>query len=338
MTSDNWTHTWDGIPIAQDEPHGAAVHVRRPLRSGGVELLLLHRAHHGADYDGDWAWTSPTGARHPGEPVYQAAERELAEEAGIVGATLWPHDLSGRWASFVTDVAVDIAVNLVDPEHDRWTWVTPERARAMVLPAVVGAQFATVSDRRAGGATFSPLEESDLSDVVRWQHSPHAREWFAGGPVDVEAARLRYGPRIKGDSPTRMWRVDIEGRAAGYLQAYRVVDYDDYAFKTGDPEAIGFDYVIGEADLIGQGWGPPMIWSFVRDVLMTEYPAAPRFLASPDHRNHRSLRVLELCGFRQGLWIDVPAADGRPGSTEVVCTLDRHHWFGAADASSRTSR
>jgi 8-oxo-dGTP pyrophosphatase MutT (NUDIX family) len=43
-----------------------------------MEHLLLHRAHHGPDFAGDWAWTFPAGCRQPGERVYLSVLRELA--------------------------------------------------------------------------------------------------------------------------------------------------------------------------------------------------------------------------------------------------------------------
>ena len=63
--------TWDGVPIAPDEPHGAAILARRPADGGLHEYLVLHRAHRGPDYEGDWAWTPPSGSRQPGEPVWR---------------------------------------------------------------------------------------------------------------------------------------------------------------------------------------------------------------------------------------------------------------------------
>ena len=35
----------------------------------GWRYVLLHRAHHGPEWDGDWAWTPPSGSRKPGEDV-----------------------------------------------------------------------------------------------------------------------------------------------------------------------------------------------------------------------------------------------------------------------------
>jgi 8-oxo-dGTP pyrophosphatase MutT (NUDIX family) len=320
--------TWDGKPIATEDPRGCGVLVRRCSPERDVETLLLHRAHHGPDYDGDWAWTFPAGARLPGEPVYAAALRELAEEAGLAGLPLAPYDLSTSWARYLVDVPVDVEIELVDPEHDRFEWVSLETAQEQVKPKSVGDDLARLADRRYGAVAFEPMDDGDLGDVVRWQSAPHAREWFAGGPTSIIEARARYGARLRGESATRMWVVVIDGVRAGYLQAYRVAAYDEYAEKTGDPDAVAFDYLIGEEERLGQGWGRVAIWAFLRDVLCQDYPEAPRFLASPSHRNHRSIRALEACGFKQGSWIDVPPRVGEPPETEIVCTLDRRLWFG----------
>lgn len=108
--------TWDGQPVAADEPHGAAIIVRRPDGRGGRQYLMLHRAHRGPGYDGDWAWTPPSGARQPGEPVLGGALRELAEEAGITGAEPVPVDLADPWAVFLAEVPAGTQVRL-DAEH-----------------------------------------------------------------------------------------------------------------------------------------------------------------------------------------------------------------------------
>src|SRR4051794_36450773 len=115
--SDGVARTWDGLEIASDEPIGGSVCVRRTTASGVREVLLLHRSHQGADFEGDWAWTGPAGCRHPGEPVYSGVLRELAEEAGIEGYYPWAVDLTGRWALFAVDVPYDVPIELVDPEH-----------------------------------------------------------------------------------------------------------------------------------------------------------------------------------------------------------------------------
>jgi len=319
--------TWDGLEIAPEHPTGSTIAVRRP-GPRGVELLVLHRNANGPDYEGDWAWTGPAGCRQPGEAVYPAALRELAEEAGLEGLMPWAVDLSDRWAVFAIDVDPRVVVELRDPEHDRYEWLTVDEMAERVLPTLVAAQQARAAAVPRVALGFRPMAEADFAAVARWHSSPHVLEWWDRASLDEPSVRTRYLPRLRGDEPTRMWVLEVDGRPAGMLQSYRVVDYDDYAESTGDSEAIGFDYLIGEVALIGRGIGTRMIWEFCRDVLRREYPDAPRFLASPALRNERSLRVLAKCGFNRGH--EIPGIDepGLPAEPEVVCTLDVAHWLG----------
>jgi RimJ/RimL family protein N-acetyltransferase len=164
--------------------------------------------------------------------------------------------------------------------------------------------------------------------LVGWRRQPHVVEWFGPPLADVAHAERLYGARVRGEAPTRMWVARLDGTPVGYLQDYPVAAYDDYAVKVQDPEAVGFDYAVGSVQHVGRGVGTAMVWSFMREVLCRDYPDVPRFLASPDHRNARSLRTLAKCGFQQGLWIDMPASEHQGPVTEVVCTFDRSHWFG----------
>jgi 8-oxo-dGTP pyrophosphatase MutT (NUDIX family) len=125
--------TWDGLPVAEDWPHGATVVVWRRLADEGIQLLLLHRAHRGPDYAGDWAWTPPAGSRFPGEDVDVCAARELHEEAGLeLAMTRFERD--PEWATYVAEAAADAVVTLHDREHDRYQWVGVETALALVKP------------------------------------------------------------------------------------------------------------------------------------------------------------------------------------------------------------
>jgi 8-oxo-dGTP pyrophosphatase MutT (NUDIX family) len=109
-------------------------------RDGGREWLFLHRAHHGPDYDGDWAWTVPSGARFPGEPVDECAARELREEAGL---ELAPTRVGGdEWALYVAHAPADTEVRL-DAEHDRFEWLAYDDALARCLPAIAAENFRT---------------------------------------------------------------------------------------------------------------------------------------------------------------------------------------------------
>lgn len=299
------TQTWDGLPVADDQPHGTTVVVRRP----DAEYLILHRAHHGPEYAGDWAWTPPAGARQPGESVLECARRELAEEAGITSRDMWPTDFSGEWARFCLDVPADLEVELVDAEHDAFEWVAADEAIRRCKPAAVADTVTAATRVPVCTLKFRPLARDDFPLLLRWFRAPHAAEWFADNPRDPAGLENKYGPRIDGADSVRMEIVEIDGTAAGYVQRYPL--------EHGD---VAIDYIIGEPEFVGRGIGTRMIWQYLRDVVLPAYPDAPRVLASPDARNGRSIRTLEKAGFRRG-----HETDG-----ELFCVLDRTLVFGPA--------
>ena len=135
--------TWDGKPRAADPPFGAAVIVYRPGEMGR-EFLLLHRSHAGPDYEGDWAWTPPSGARLPGEAIEACAQRELLEEAGLSVLARALPDAAADWAVFEVEVGPDAQVVLGDVEHDRFEWVSLAEALRRCLPAKVAEAFQRV--------------------------------------------------------------------------------------------------------------------------------------------------------------------------------------------------
>ena len=121
-------------------------------------------------------------------------------------------------------------------------------------------------------------------------------------------------------SPTRMWVVEVNGRSVGFCQDFRLRDHPDYSPVTPDPEAVGVDYAIGEPHLIGRGVGTVMLWTWLASA-RRRYPDVATYVASPDHRNAASLRVLEKLGLRGGPWFDEPQPDGTV-ATLVGCALD----------------
>lgn len=131
--------TWDGEPISPTPPFGAMI-VVYDHSDTAVRYLLLHRAHHGPDFAGDWAWGPPSGARHPGEPIDRCAERELLEETGLRlrldRADTGPSD----WIVYRAMVDHQPGVRL-SSEHDRHAWLPLDEAITRVMPAVVREQL-----------------------------------------------------------------------------------------------------------------------------------------------------------------------------------------------------
>jgi 8-oxo-dGTP pyrophosphatase MutT (NUDIX family) len=132
--------TWDGLPVSAEPPFGATVVVfRRHLAH--TELLLLHRAHHGPDYEGDWAWTPPAGARLPGEEIAACAARELAEETGLALPLVPTRCGTPDWYLYLAEAPPSAPV-VLDAEHDRYVWVNAGRAPALCQPDLVAQQIA----------------------------------------------------------------------------------------------------------------------------------------------------------------------------------------------------
>jgi 8-oxo-dGTP pyrophosphatase MutT (NUDIX family) len=132
--------TWDGEPVSRERPHGATIVVASRV-ADGWRYALLHRAHRGPAWDGDWAWTPPAGSRKPGEDVTACAVRELLEETGLRARPSPVATADVDWAVFALEVSWGTAIAVDGSEHDRVEWVTYDEAVRRCRPAVVAASF-----------------------------------------------------------------------------------------------------------------------------------------------------------------------------------------------------
>jgi aminoglycoside 6'-N-acetyltransferase len=173
-----------------------------------------------------------------------------------------------------------------------------------------------------------PMTAGDFPDVVRWVNAPRLARWWDEHRTP-EQVTAYYGPAVRGEEPTRMWVWEVNGRSVGFAQDYRIADYPDYALLSGQPDAVGFDYAIGEDAYAGRGLGTSLLWVYLRDIVVPGYPAVSELFAAPDHRNVASRRILAKVGAVEGVWFDEPASADGPAGTVVGCSLDVVQVMGA---------
>ena len=122
--------TWDGMPVAPENPTAVAIVIWRRA-AGRREFLILHRHHGGPEWEGDWAWTPPAGARRPDEaraspPLASCGKRPASSSR----SSRSPHETDAV-ALFVAEAHRGAKI-VLDAEHDRFEWVTLRgRARAL---------------------------------------------------------------------------------------------------------------------------------------------------------------------------------------------------------------
>jgi 8-oxo-dGTP pyrophosphatase MutT (NUDIX family) len=125
--------------VSTDPPFGALIVVYRRILER-IEYLVLHRAHNGPEYEGDWAWGPPGGSRDPGETIDDCARRELHEETGLELTLRRVHHDPLDWAVYLTEAPAGTGIAL-SSEHDRWLWLPARAALAQVSPTIVTSEL-----------------------------------------------------------------------------------------------------------------------------------------------------------------------------------------------------
>ena len=169
---------------------------------------------------------------------------------------------------------------------------------------------------------FRALSEDDLPALFGWLRSAHVSKWYAAAPSSFAEVAAKYGPRTQEGNAVRAFIFSVDGRDAGYVQAYAIESFPDYeALLQCGKGAAGIDLFIGEESLVGWGLGPQVIRRFVEERVFGAGVASV-CLAGPGEGNAAAIRAFEKAGFRR--WKVV-----RPGGGESEQVMRRDQ--GAAD-------
>ena len=145
--------------------------------------------------------------------------------------------------------------------------------------------------------SFRPLALSDIDDLFVWLNRPHLRRFFQKQPISRDEVEAKYGPRIRGDDPTRSHLALCEGRPFGYLQCYRLADYPDWANVIDSPDGIGVDLAILEPSMLRRGFGQEMLAAYLRDIAFPLFPREHRCFIAHETDNRAAIACSRAVGF-----------------------------------------
>jgi aminoglycoside 6'-N-acetyltransferase len=143
-----------------------------------------------------------------------------------------------------------------------------------------------------------PLTRYDLPILLRWLNDPVVRTWWPREPPSVAGIEDKYGPRIDGRVPVRVYIYEYRGEPAGMTQCFRWAERPSRKFPVVIPAAATIDFLLGEARLRGQGVGSAAFVKFAGHVL--DIYRDIDYLVGYPHRENRAFhRVLANAGYRQ---------------------------------------
>ena len=136
--------------------------------------------------------------------------------------------------------------------------------------------------------TFRPIEERDLSDLLRWLSDPEVVEFYGDPPASPDQLRRDYmEPDV---APCWCFVIEHQGRSIGEIQyghQYRGQEYEWSA---------AIDIVIGEPDARDRGLGTEAVRTLLR--YLFEVRGCHRVTIDPEVGNARAIRCYEQAGFR----------------------------------------
>lgn len=143
-----------------------------------------------------------------------------------------------------------------------------------------------------------PLARADLPLLLRWLNDPLVRNWWPREPPDSAGLEDKYGPRIDGTVPVRVYIYEYRGAPAGMTQCFRWAQRPSRKFPVAIPAAATIDFMLGEAGLRGRGVGSAAFAKFAGQVLQM-YPDIDYLVGYPHRDNRAFQRVLANAGYRR---------------------------------------
>lgn len=140
--------------------------------------------------------------------------------------------------------------------------------------------------------TTRPMVAADLELFKKWLHTSHIAKWYHDP--------LAWITEIEQQCETFHWihhyMVEHDNRPIGFCQYYACADSDEpWAGYTAMGGSYSIDYMIGETDCVGKGFGKKIVLVLIEKIKM--HSDAKRIVVQPEMENQASCGVLLSCGF-----------------------------------------
>lgn len=152
--------------------------------------------------------------------------------------------------------------------------------------------------------TLKRLEEEELTLIDEWLSMPHVSRWFGDKTEWLEEISANLESDWIWYFIARLTAVPV-----GFVQYYDVKRAPDGPWRSQPEGSVGFDFLIGNEELLGMGYGSFLVENFISYLVKNVKPR--RIVADPHPDNVRSHRTLIRNGFTKdeasGLFVlDVP--------------------------------
>lgn len=136
------------------------------------------------------------------------------------------------------------------------------------------------------------LSDEDVPLFRKWLYLPHVAAWYHD-PLDwIEEVEKRNDEF----SFLQHFIVETENRSIGFCQFYEYRHSgEDWHGSTDVDGTYSIDYLIGDTDYLGKGYGKAIIKALIEKIKMEKN--AKRIIVQPEPDNKASCNTLLSCGF-----------------------------------------
>jgi len=139
--------------------------------------------------------------------------------------------------------------------------------------------------------------ENDIALIERWLHMPHVAEWYKHPDHWLNELRERHGEF----SFLTHFLAEVDDVPIGFCQYYDTYFAQEHEVWNDEPKIgkvqgaiFSIDYLIGEPEYLGRGFGKEMIRQML-DMLFKR--GVKTVIVEPERENIASNRSLEANGF-----------------------------------------